>query len=57
VATWLLVALGAPPPAAAAFALVTHAIGVVTFVVLGGIALAQLGGGLLRPTVTARSDA
>jgi uncharacterized protein (TIRG00374 family) len=48
-ATWTLVSLGAPPASAAAFALATHAIGVVSFVALGGAALAQLGGrALLR---------
>jgi uncharacterized membrane protein YbhN (UPF0104 family) len=44
VTTWTLMALGAPAAAAAAFALLTHAIGVVTFIGLGGIALAELGG-------------
>ena len=44
VATWTLTALGAPPARAAAFALVTHAIGVVTFIGLGAIALSELGG-------------
>jgi uncharacterized protein (TIRG00374 family) len=43
-ATWTLTALGAPPARAAAFALVTHAIGVVTFIGLGAIALSELGG-------------
>jgi hypothetical protein len=42
--TWTLTALGAPPARAAAFALVTHAIGVVTFIGLGAIALSELGG-------------
>ncbi|HXU70075.1 MAG TPA: lysylphosphatidylglycerol synthase transmembrane domain-containing protein [Polyangia bacterium] len=44
VATWTLTALGAAPARAAAFALVTHAIGVVTFIGLGAIALSELGG-------------
>jgi uncharacterized protein (TIRG00374 family) len=44
VASWTLTALGAAAGPAAAFALVTHAIGVVTFVGLGAIALAELGG-------------
>ena len=44
VATWTLTALGAPPARAAAFALVTHAIGVVTFIGLGAVALSELGG-------------
>ncbi|HEX9102082.1 MAG TPA: lysylphosphatidylglycerol synthase transmembrane domain-containing protein [Polyangia bacterium] len=44
VATWTLTALGAEPARAAAFALVTHAIGVVTFVGLGAVALSELGG-------------
>jgi uncharacterized membrane protein YbhN (UPF0104 family) len=44
VTTWTLIALGAPPAKAAAFALTTHAIGVVTFIGLGAIALAELGG-------------
>jgi uncharacterized membrane protein YbhN (UPF0104 family) len=44
VATWTLTALGAPPARAAAFALVTHAVGVVTFIGLGAIALSELGG-------------
>ena len=44
VATWTLIALGAPPARAAAFALVTHAIGVVVFIGLGAIALSELGG-------------
>ncbi len=44
VTTWTLTALGAPPARAAAFALVTHAIGVVTFIGLGAIALSELGG-------------
>ncbi|MCU1278657.1 MAG: hypothetical protein JWM53_2203 [bacterium] len=44
VATWTLTALGADPARAAAFALVTHAIGVVTFIGLGAIALSELGG-------------
>jgi uncharacterized membrane protein YbhN (UPF0104 family) len=44
VTTWTLTALGAPVAQAAAFALVTHAIGVVTFVGLGGVAVMELGG-------------
>src|SRR2546430_1956179 len=44
VATWTLTALGAPPATAAAFALVTHAIGVVSFIGLGAVALSELGG-------------
>ncbi|MDB4971221.1 MAG: Lysylphosphatidylglycerol synthetase/glycosyltransferase AglD [Myxococcales bacterium] len=44
VTTWTLTALGSPLATAAAFALVTHAIGVVTFIGLGAIALAELGG-------------
>lgn len=44
VTTWTLTALGAAPPRAAAFALVTHAIGVVTFIGLGAVALWELGG-------------
>ena len=44
VATWTLTALGAAPARAAAFALVTHAIGVVTFIGLGAVALSELGG-------------
>ena len=44
VTTWTLTALGAPPARAAAFALVTHAIGVVTFIGLGAVALSELGG-------------
>ena len=43
-ATWTLTALGAAPARAAAFALVTHAIGVVTFIGLGAVALSELGG-------------
>lgn len=43
-ATWTLTALGAPPAQAAAFALTTHAIGVVMFIGLGGVALTKLGG-------------
>jgi len=43
-ATWTLTALGAEPARAAAFALVTHAIGVVTFIGLGAVALSELGG-------------
>jgi uncharacterized protein (TIRG00374 family) len=42
--TFVLVGLGAPPAQAEALALVTHAIGVVTFIVLGAVALMQLGG-------------
>ncbi len=42
--TWTLTALGAPPARAAAFALVTHAIGVITFIGLGAVALSELGG-------------
>jgi glycosyltransferase 2 family protein len=42
-ATWTLTALGAPVARAAAFALLTHAIGVVTFIGLGGVALFELG--------------
>jgi glycosyltransferase 2 family protein len=49
-ATWTLVSLGAPPASAAAFALATHAISVVSFVALGGAALAQLGGRALLKT-------
>ena len=44
VTTWTLTALGADPARAAAFALVTHAIGVVSFIGLGAIALSELGG-------------
>jgi len=44
VTTWTLTALGAEPARAAAFALVTHAIGVVTFIGLGAVALSELGG-------------
>ena len=44
VTTWTLTTLGAPTARAAAFALVTHAIGVVTFIGLGAIALGELGG-------------
>lgn len=44
VTTWTLTALGAEPARAAAFALLTHAIGVVTFIGLGAIALSELGG-------------
>jgi uncharacterized membrane protein YbhN (UPF0104 family) len=44
VTTWTLTALGAEPARAAAFALVIHAIGVVTFIGLGAIALSELGG-------------
>ena len=44
VTTWTLTALGAAPARAAAFALVTHAIGVVTFIGLGAVALSELGG-------------
>jgi uncharacterized membrane protein YbhN (UPF0104 family) len=44
VTTWTLTALGAPPAQAAAFALTTHAIGVVTFIGLGAVALTELGG-------------
>jgi glycosyltransferase 2 family protein len=48
-ATWTLTSLGAAPGPAAAFALVVHAVGVVGFVTLGAVALAQLGGrALLR---------
>ncbi len=46
VAGWVLALFGAGPAAAAAFALSTHAIGVVEFVVLGGISFVQLGGRL-----------
>lgn len=42
--TFVLVGLGAPAAPAAALALVTHALGVVTFIVLGTVALMQLGG-------------
>ncbi|MGZ3407097.1 MAG: lysylphosphatidylglycerol synthase transmembrane domain-containing protein, partial [Polyangia bacterium] len=44
VATWTLIALGAAPARAAAFALVTHAISVVLFIGLGAVALSELGG-------------
>jgi glycosyltransferase 2 family protein len=44
VATFVLVGLGAPAPQAAALALVTHAVGVVSFILLGSVALVQLGG-------------
>jgi uncharacterized membrane protein YbhN (UPF0104 family) len=48
-ATLTLTRLGAPAAEAAALALVVHAIGVVSFVSLGAVALAQLGGrALLR---------
>jgi uncharacterized membrane protein YbhN (UPF0104 family) len=54
VTTWTLTALGAVPARAAAFALVTHGIGVVTFIGLGAVALSELGGrAALRTT---RSD-
>jgi hypothetical protein len=43
-ATWTLVALGAPAASAAAFALATHAVSVVSFVAIGAVALVQLGG-------------
>jgi uncharacterized protein (TIRG00374 family) len=43
-ATLTLTRLGAAPAQAAALALVVHAIGVVSFVSLGAVALAQLGG-------------
>lgn len=43
-ASWTLIALGAPPARAAAFALLTHAVGGIAFVAIGGVALAQLGG-------------
>jgi uncharacterized protein (TIRG00374 family) len=43
-ATLTLTKLGAPAAQAAAFALVVHAIGVVSFISLGAVALAQLGG-------------
>ncbi len=43
-ATWTLVALGAPAANAAAFALATHAVSVVSFIAIGAVALAQLGG-------------
>ena len=43
VAGWVLVKLGASAAAAAAFVITTHAVGVIEFVVLGGIAVAQLG--------------
>lgn len=49
VTTWTLVGLGAPAAQAAAFALTTHAIGVVIFIALGGLALAELGGRRLLP--------
>ena len=42
--TFVLVGLGAPPAQASALAIVTHAIGVVTFIVLGCVALLELGG-------------
>ena len=41
--TWLLPSLGAPLAQAAAFAIVTHAIGVVSFVALGTISLLEVG--------------
>ena len=43
-ATWTLVALGAPAANAAAFALATHAVSVVSFIAIGGVVIAQLGG-------------
>jgi uncharacterized protein (TIRG00374 family) len=50
--TFVLVGLGAPAAQAAALALVTHAIGVITFIPLGMVALMQLGG---RKLLTASS--
>lgn len=49
VTTWTLIALGAPAAQAAAFALTTHAIGVVTFISLGAVALAELGARRIIP--------
>jgi hypothetical protein len=46
VAGWVLMRLGASPTAAVAFTVSTHAIGVLEFVVLGGISFMQLGGRL-----------
>ena len=45
--TWLLPALGATPASAAAFAIATHALGVVTFVLLGTPSLYAVGATLL----------
>jgi uncharacterized membrane protein YbhN (UPF0104 family) len=44
--TWLLPTLGATPAQAAAFAIATHAIGVVSFIALGSISLFKIGGTL-----------
>jgi hypothetical protein len=44
VAGWVLAGYGAPVAAAAAFALSTHAIGVLEFILLGGISFVQMGG-------------
>jgi glycosyltransferase 2 family protein len=52
VAGWVLGRFGAAPAAAAAFAITTHAIGVVEFIVLGGISFVQLGGKLRGDTLT-----
>ena len=41
--TWLLPALGAPPPTAAAFAIVTHALGTTSFLILGLISFLRVG--------------
>ncbi len=41
--TWLLPSLGAAPAQAAAFAIVTHAIGVVSFVALGTVSMLKVG--------------
>jgi uncharacterized membrane protein YbhN (UPF0104 family) len=48
VAGWVLMRFGAPAAAAAAFTVSTHALGVVVFVILGGVSFVQLGGEL-RP--------
>jgi uncharacterized membrane protein YbhN (UPF0104 family) len=44
VAGWVLLKFGVAPATAAAFTVSTHAIGVVEFVILGGISFVQLGG-------------
>jgi uncharacterized membrane protein YbhN (UPF0104 family) len=44
--TWLLPTLGASEAQAAAFALVTHALGVVTFTAVGAVSLSKVGAGV-----------
>jgi hypothetical protein len=49
VAIWVLTRLGASTAQAMAFSVSTHAIGVVEFVILGGVSFVQLGGRLAAP--------